>query len=159
MVGMTGHAGLLPPTAELVTAALRDTLRAYVPDLVGVTMLGPGADQLFARVVLELGGTLHVVQPTVGMQYRDGFEDDAARLGYDELYGQASHVEVLEHTESSEQAHMDGGRAVVDRSSVLMAVWDGQPARGFGGTADVVAYARQRGVPVTVIWPEGAIRG
>jgi hypothetical protein len=158
MVGMTGHAGLPPPTAELVTAALRDTLRAYVPNLVGVTMLGPGADQLFARVVLELGGTLHVVQPTTGMQYRDGFDDTTAQRGYDELYGQASHVQVLEHTESTEQAHMDGGRAVVDRADMLVAVWDGQPSRGLGGTADVVAYARQRGVPVEVIWPEGATR-
>jgi hypothetical protein len=159
MVGMTGHQGLPTPTAELVTAALRETLRPDALNLVGVTMLGPGADQLFARVVLELGGTLYVVQPTTGMQYRDGFEDEAARRGYDELYGQASHVEALEHTESTEQAHMDGGQAVVDRSSLLVAVWDGQPSRGLGGTADVVAYARQRGVPVTVIWPEGASRG
>ena len=40
----------------------------------------------------------------------------------------------------------------------LFAVWDGQPARGYGGTADVVAEARARGIPVTVIWPEGATR-
>ena len=158
MVGMTGHQGLPTPTAELVTAALRDTLRPFVPNLVGVTMLGPGADQLFARVVLSLGGILYVVQPTVGMQYRDSFEDEAARRGYDELYSQASHVQVLEHTESTEQAHMDAGQVVVDRSSILVAVWDGQPARGLGGTADVVAYARERSVPVTVIWPEGASR-
>jgi hypothetical protein len=158
MVGMTGHAGLPPPTAELVTAALRETLRADALNLVGVTMLGPGADQLFARVVLSLGGILHVVQPTRGMQYRDGFEDDAARRGYDELYGQASHIEALEHTESTEQAHMEGGQVVVDRSSVLVAVWDGEPSRGLGGTADVVSYARQRGVPVEVIWPKGATR-
>jgi hypothetical protein len=158
MVGMTGHQGLPTPTAELVTAALRDTLRPDALSLVGVTMLGPGADQLFARVVLELGGVLYVVQPTVGMQYRDSFPDAEARRGYDELYGQASYVEALEHTESTEQAHMDAGRVVVDRADVLVAVWDGQPARGLGGTADVVAYARQGGVPVTVIWPKGATR-
>jgi hypothetical protein len=158
MVGMTGHQGLPARTAELVTAALRDTLSSYTLNLVGVTMLGPGADQLFARVVLELGGILYVVQPTVGTQYRDSFPDAEARRGYDELYGQASHVEALEHTESTEQAHMDAGKVVVDRSSLLVAVWDGQPSRGLGGTADVVAYARQRGVPLTVIWPEGAAR-
>jgi hypothetical protein len=158
MVGMTGHQGLPTPTAELVTAALRDVLRPHALNLVGVTMLGPGADQLFARVVLSLGGTLHVVQPTTDTQYRDSFTDPEARRGYDELYGQASHVEALEHTESTEQAHMDAGRVVVDRSSMLVAVWDGQPSRGYGGTADVVAYARQRGVPITVIWPKGATR-
>ena len=47
---------------------------------------------------------------------------------------------------------------MVDTSRVLVAVWDGQSARGLGGTADVVAYARERGKPVTVIWPEGASR-
>ena len=156
MVGMTGHAGLPPHTAEVVTAALRDTLRAYTLNLVGVTMLGPSADQLFARVVLELGGTLYVV--VAAEQYRDSFEDPDAQAGYDELFGQASHVEVLEHVESTEQAHMDAGKVVVDRSSVLVAVWDGQPSRGLGGTADVVAYARERRVPVEVIWPEGASR-
>jgi hypothetical protein len=158
MVGMTGHQGLPTPTAELVTAALRDTLSRYHPQLVGVTMLGPGADQLFARVVLSLGGWLYVVQPTKGRQYRDGFEDPDAQAGYDELYGRASYFEALEHTESTEHAHMEAGKVVVDRSSVLVAVWDGQPSRGLGGTADVVAYARERGVPVTVIWPEGAAR-
>jgi hypothetical protein len=159
MVGMTGHQGLPTPTAELVTAALRDTLSRYHPQLVGVTMLGPGADQLFARVVLELGGWLYVVQPTKGMQYRDGFEDQAAQAGYTELHGQAGYFEALEYTESTERAHMEAGKVVVDRSSVLVAVWDGQPSRGLGGTADVVAYARERGVPVVVVGPEGASRG
>jgi hypothetical protein len=156
MVGMTGHAGLPARTTELVTAALRDTLAGYAPNLVGVSLLGPGADQLFARLVLELGGALYVVVPAA--EYRDGFEDSEAQAGYDELYARASYFEALEHTESTEQAHMDGGQVVVDRSSVLLAVWDGEPSRGLGGTADVVAYARQRGIPVNVIWPEGASR-
>jgi hypothetical protein len=156
MVGMTGHQGLPTPVAELVTAELRDTLSGYTSNLVGVTMLGPGADQLFARLVLELGGALYVVVPAA--EYRDGFEDSEAQAGYDELYARASYFEALEHTESTEQAHMEGGQVVVDRSSVLLAVWDGEPSRGLGGTADVVAYARQRGIPVNVIWPEGASR-
>src|SRR5436190_23113300 len=156
MVGMTGHQGLPPRTAELVAAALRDKLAGYGSGLIGVTMLGPGADQLFARIVLELGGSLYVVVPAT--KYHDGFEDPAARRGYDELFARAGEVERLGHTDSTEQAHMDGGRTVVDRSSLLVAVWDGQPARGFGGTADVVAYARERGIPVEVVWPEGATR-
>jgi hypothetical protein len=122
MVGMTGHQGLPTRTAELVTAALGDTLRGYTPNLVGVTMLGPGADQLFARVVLELGGALYVVQPTTGRQYRDSFGDADAQRGYDELYRRAAYFEALEHTESTEQAHMDAGKIVVDRSTLLVAV-------------------------------------
>ena len=37
-------------------------------------------------------------------------------------------------------------------------VWDGLPARGHGGTAEIVAYARTLGKPVTVIWREGVTR-
>jgi hypothetical protein len=156
MVGMTGHQGLPPHTAELVTAALHKTLARYQPGLVGVTMLGPSADQLFARVVLELGGNLYVVIPA--REYRDGFPEEADRRGYDDLYRHATYTERLPYVESTEEAHMAGGRAVVEASEVLVAVWDGEPARGLGGTADVVAYARERGVPVEVIWPEGASR-
>jgi hypothetical protein len=47
---------------------------------------------------------------------------------------------------------------VVDRSERVVAVWDGKPASGVGGTADVVSYAHQKRVPVVVLWPEGATR-
>lgn len=33
-----------------------------------------------------------------------------------------------------------------------------QAARAYGGTADVVAEARKRGIPITIMWPEGAVR-
>jgi hypothetical protein len=158
MIGFSGHQGLSPATTDLVAAELRARLEPLAgQELVGVTMLGPGADQLFARIVLELGGHLYVVVPA--KRYRDGFGDPEARREYDRLYPTASYFEALEYVESTEDAHMAGGRVVVDRSARLLAVWDGQPARGHGGTADVVAYARERGVPVEVIWPEGATRG
>ncbi|MGW1005456.1 hypothetical protein [Streptomyces sp. NPDC002520] len=49
----------------------------------------------------------------------------------------------------------DGPDAVADE---LVAVWDGKPAWGHGGTADVVAYAERTGVRVRVLWPEDASR-
>jgi hypothetical protein len=100
---------------------------------------------LFARTVLDLGGTLEVVVPAE--YYRDELDPDEQH-GYDELLAKAKHVERLPFVESTEQAHLAAGQAVVDRSERLVAVWDGKPARGIGGTADVVSYARQKGVPV-----------
>jgi hypothetical protein len=108
------------------------------------------------RRVLDVGGLLYVVIPAA--RYRDGFEDEDAKRGYDELMDRATYAEPLDHVESTEEAQMAGGRAVVDHSDLLVAVWDGKPARGHRGTADVVAYARGRGVPVEVVWPEGASR-
>ena len=51
---------------------------------------------------------------------------------------------------------MEASNAMLSRADRLFAVWDGKPARGYGGTADVVDEARKRGIPVTIIWPEGA---
>jgi hypothetical protein len=38
-------------------------------------------------------------------------------------------------------------------------IFDGTPSQGVGGTADVVAFAGERGVPTTVVWPPSARRG
>jgi hypothetical protein len=155
-IGITGHRGLPPRTKELIAAALRKELESHAgAELVGVSCLAGGPDQLFARTVLDLGGTLEIVVPAE--QYRDGLDPDE-RHGYDELLAKAKHVERLPFVESTEQAHLAAGQTVVDHSERLVAVWDGKPARGIGGTADVVTYARQRGVPVVVLWPEGATR-
>lgn len=54
---------------------------------------------------------------------------------------------------------MAASEFMVEQADELFAVWDGRPARGYGGTADVVAYAHQCGTPVRVIWPDGAQRG
>ena len=59
---------------------------------------------------------------------------------------------------SDSQAHMDASLRMITAADELFAVWDGQPARGYGGTADIVAAARDRNLPTTIIWPEGATR-
>ena len=159
LIGFTGHQGLPPATVELVQGELRSKLtREAQRDemLVGVTTLAPAADQLFARVMLEVGGFLYVVVPA--RLYRSQFEDEDAKEEYDRLYAQAIWCPELDYGPSTMRAHMEGRREVVHCSNMLLAVWDGQPARGHGGTADVVEYARRRGVPVEVIWPEGATR-
>jgi hypothetical protein len=155
-IGITGHRGLPPHTQELIAAALRKELGPDAgAELVGVSCLAGGPDQLFARTVLDLCGMIEVVVPAE--HYRDGLDPDE-RHGYDELFAKAKHVERLPFVESTEQAHLAAGQAVVDRIDRLVAVWDGKPARGVGGTADIVSYARQKGVPVAVLWPQGAAR-
>ena len=155
-LGITGHQKLPTHTARLVDQALRELLERYQSStLVGVSCLCEGADQLFAQAILDRGGTLEVVVPAE--EYRDNL-DPASHAPYDALIAQAQDVQTLPFKESTEQAHLAGGQTVVDRADLLVAVWDGKPARGHGGTADVVAYARTRGIPIEVIWPPGASR-
>ena len=155
-IAITGHRELPAETERLVDQAIRQQLAAYTGrDLVGVTNLADGADQLFARAVLDAGGQLDVIVPAA--RYRDGLPE-SAHAAYDALLSRASNVHRLDRIESTEEAHMEASTAMLDRAERLFAVWDGKPARGYGGTADVVAEARNRGIPVTVIWPEGASR-
>jgi hypothetical protein len=155
-IAVSGHRGFSPEVTNLVDKAVRAELERYRDgDLVGLSCLADGADQIFAHAVLDLGGKLDVFVPA--RQYREGLPDEA-KPGYDDLLRQAASILRLDHEESTSQSHMDASIAMVDAADRLLAVWDGQPARAFGGTADVVTYARNRGIPITVIWPDGAYR-
>jgi len=44
------------------------------------------------------------------------------------------------------------GQYVVDHCDVLIAVWDGQPSRGRGGTAEIVQYALEQNRPIIRVW-------
>ena len=63
-VGISGHRGLPPTTLALVDRALHDRIECWTgSDLIGVSMLADGPDQLFAQVILDRGGRLEVVVP------------------------------------------------------------------------------------------------
>jgi hypothetical protein len=155
-LAITGHRGLSAGTAELVSAALRTEIDKHAStDLIGLSCIADGADTLFAEAILERGATLHVVVPAE--KYRDGLPTDHHPI-YDALIGQATEVITLDHLESNPTAHMDASRRMIAEADELLAVWDGQPPRGRGGTADVVKAAQDHGLPVTVVWPPGSQR-
>jgi hypothetical protein len=57
-IGISGHRGLPGQTQKLVDAALREVLMPHAgPDLIGISCLAGGPDQLLARAVLELGAS------------------------------------------------------------------------------------------------------
>lgn len=156
-VGFTGHQRLSRPTRRAVAAAIATLLADHAEgDLVGITSLAEGADQAFAFTVFAAGGRLHIVIPSAG--YEQSFTDERARDSYTALLGLASSRTALPFTEPSEEAYLAAGHAVVDDCDMLIAVWDGNPAVGKGGTSDIVDYANERGVELQVVWPRGAQR-
>jgi hypothetical protein len=155
-VGVTGHRDLGGPTRRLVTAAVAAELAAHGP-LHGVSALAEGADQIFAEQVLDARGALTAVIPSAG--YAAAFETTAGAERYRRLRARATELVELPFPRPSTEAYWAAGRAVVCRCDLLLAVWDGGPSGGLGGTADVVAFARERGVRTTVVWPAGARRG
>jgi hypothetical protein len=156
LVGITGHQNLSDRCAELVRAEIDGILARLQTPFVGLTSLAAGADQIFADAVLSAGGQLSVVVPSNDIE--STFEDPYARARYQILVERAIETTQLPFADPGEEAYWVAGQAVVDRCMLLIAVWDGEPAGGLGGTADVVRYARERGTEVHVIWPEGCTR-
>jgi hypothetical protein len=155
-IAISGHRGFSADVETLVDNAMRAELTRHVTnDVVGLSCLADGADQIFARAVLDVGGKLEVFVPAA--RYRDALPESAHR-GYDELISRAIAVHRLNHVESTAESHMEASIEMLTSADLLFAVWDGLPARSFGGTADVVGHARKIGVPVVVIWPDGAKR-
>jgi len=129
---------------------MRRELAALKPPVRGITSLAVGADQLFARLVLEKAGRIYVVLPFTGIE--SSFPASGVEL-FRKLLASADRVEVLHVEGSAEDAYLAAGQRVVDLSDIVVAVWDGRPAKGKGGTADVVAYARRQSVPLIHLDP------
>jgi len=121
-----------------------------------VTCLARGADQVFARIVLDIGGSIEVVLPAADYRDRKVKPDNAA--DFDDLIGKAAAVHTMPFSASNREAYMAASEHVLGGVDAMVAVWDGGPSGGHGGTADVVDAARARGLAVTVVWPEGASR-
>jgi hypothetical protein len=152
-VAVTGHRDLDGRTAAMVDAEIRGLLGEPPRDLVGVSCLAAGADQIFARAVLDLGGRLEVIVPAAG--YAAALEP-WAKQGFEELVRRASRVWTLPHSRPGPGSYLDAGLTMLDRVDSLVAVWDGHAARGRGGTAEIVEHARRRRMAVHVVWPQGA---
>jgi hypothetical protein len=156
-LAISGHRELPAETERIVEDALGSQIdNRTAGTLVGISCLADGADAIFAKSILKAGGSLEVIVPAE--KYRDDLPADH-HATYDALMAQAANVTRLDHVESDSDAHMEASMVMLDRADELLAVWDGQPARGYGGTADIVEVARQRGMPVTIVWPAGSERG
>ena len=153
-IAISGHRGLPAAVQALVDQAIRAAL-AGQQEVTGLSCLADGPDQIFARAVLDHGGQIEAVIPAA--LYRDGLPAEA-HAEYDRLLARAIAVHRLPFTQSTSEAHMAASELMIQHSDQLWAVWDGQPARGYGGTADVVTAAHASGLPVQVIWPHGAHR-
>lgn len=106
---------------------------------------------------------LDVVLPLKKEDYKNTFKTEDSKSEFEELFNKARRPITLkqqslngEVNSSSiknvrRQAYKDVGTYVVDNCDVLIALWDGKPASGKGGTAEIIDYARKRGRPIIII--------
>lgn len=147
-LGVTGHRTLHDPDA--VGALVDDLLDGLGSTGTVVSSLAEGADRLVAeRALARPGWSLAVVLPFEPLEYGDDFATVSSRNEFDDLLAEAAEVEEVPAQPTRVEAYLAAGRRVLVSCDVLVAVWDGQPARG--GTAEIVAEARAVGRPLAWI--------
>jgi hypothetical protein len=161
-VGITGHRNLgddpavkwsVQSRCVLLLDRLRELAKSEGKSIRAMSSLAIGADQFFAMSAIGLGIPLVAVIPFA--EYAADFSEEE-RPQFETLLGKCCEVNRLTRKRRSNQAYLEAGHRVVDESDYLIAVWNGKPAAGKGGTADVVAYAEKKKRPILVINPFGS---
>jgi hypothetical protein len=176
-VGLTGHrpgsqlpsdaANRVRPQVDEVlkhlVALLREihqrSSRFYAPDAPLVSVIGSlaeGADRVGAVAALDLGLDLQTVLPFPRDKFEADFATPDSRREFRDLLARASAVFEIDD-DIDDPARISGyvvaGEQILASSDLLLAIWDGEPAKGRGGTADVVFTAERAGMPCIWISP------
>jgi hypothetical protein len=151
-VGFSGHRAVGDPAAVARTlASILESLRRELSgEWIALSSVADGSDQLFAREALHQGHAWQAVLPLPPAEFSRDFSTDGWGQ-VEALLARAEHVRVVAESGNREDSYLDCGMETVDGSDVLVALWDGEPARGKGGTAEVIDYARRLNKPVVII--------
>jgi hypothetical protein len=130
--------------------------------------LAEGADRVVALAVLDFpGARLDVVLPLALEDYLEDFATEESKEQFRDLLARCRKPVTLrarrlrddrhdpgDQAELRRQAYRQMGQYVVDHCDVLIAVWDGQPSRGRGGTAETIQYALDQDRPILRVWKD-----
>ncbi|MEY2882182.1 MAG: hypothetical protein RLZZ15_4562 [Verrucomicrobiota bacterium] len=161
VVGFVGHrlgideARLAPlVTAEL--RRLRDAVAAAGGELHFYASVADGADLLALDAAAALGLAQHVVLPMPEEDFLRPFHSPTGRARAKARL-EAIRAEPGRHTWrvaatslAVPAAYFEADVGIVEACDVLLAVWDGKPEGGLGGTAQLVALARAQRRPI--VW-------
>ncbi len=154
VVGVSGHRDLAPEGVAVLREAVKSfvqEIRGHLPhtDLQILTGMARGADLLVAQVALELGLHVEAVLPMSLSQYAADFDPQSLAVLHELLHH--PNVRCQELAPPVMPAHAGAMPAtlrdalysnltetLIRRSSLLLAIWDGQQSHLAGGTADTV---------------------
>ncbi|MDZ7632105.1 MAG: hypothetical protein U5K74_12375 [Gemmatimonadaceae bacterium] len=171
-VGVTGHRaerlahadrGALHRSTEALLRHTRDEVLSACHDgpctLQLLSSLAEGSDRLVAEVALRLGYELVCPLPLPPADFEQDFATAESRAQFQSLLARSAHVFVVSDQSAAHgggdtsrvAAYERAGRFITDESRLLIAIWDGEDARGRGGTGQVVDEAVVLGLPVAWI--------
>ena len=166
VIGITGHRDIREQDREALKGAIKKILidlENQYPStpLVLLSALAEGADRLAADVALskDIKGELFVPLPMPQAAYEQDFERDSLDK-FRNLLSQAKCSFALPFVGKNNEASISGknpqrdlqyesvGKYIVEKSQILIALWDGVDTGLVGGTAAVVRFQKE-GLPPT----------
>ena len=172
-VGVTAHINLPSADTENLTAAIGEVLDTIAATLAGalrtpagqrlykgnapllrlISPLAAGGDRLVAKAALDRNWRLAAPLPFPQAEYERDFPKsiDEFRTLLSAAQATGEVVEIDGTRTNANQAYEEVGRFVLRHADVIVAIWDGEPPNGQGGTAQIVAEARALGIPVVHI--------
>lgn len=158
MAGGHREEGLHSATRELLERKIGQTLDLIARRSQGtprlIVSLAEGADRLIMAGALARVWPVTAVLPFARDEFACDFESTASQQEYQGMLHRAERVIALPGvrgaTAGDGAAYAAANQVMLDQADLVLSVWDGKPARGPGGTAEVVAQAQARGLPV--IW-------
>jgi hypothetical protein len=147
--GITGHQNLSVAESDWLKEELEIEIKQIKIEE-AYSCLAIGADQLFANVILA--NKIPLVAITPCKKYEQTFDEKNIEL-YKSLVKQAVNKIQLDFESPSEEAFYEAGKTVVNKSDVVFAFWNNLPAKGLGGTADIVEYAKSKSKKIILLNP------
>lgn len=156
-IGVTGHRTLpdeqiIHESVKRVLTRLDEILISTPHAFIVVSPIAEGADRLVARDIINWPvpekkneSKLEVVLPMPEEDYLQDFKTQESQEEFKSLLRLAITTQILEKKASRSDTYNRAGQFVVQNCDVLIAIWDGNSAKGVGGTTDIVEYARKAG--------------
>lgn len=121
-----------------------------------VSALAEGADRLAVEAALKLGYVLDVPLPFTQEIYEADFDTPDSRMAFRDLIGKARGILTLPGKEDAKPAAYESAAlTVLAQADILLAIWDGGPSAGLGGTTDILSKAARSGLPIIHIDANG----
>ena len=170
-VGVSGHRpnrlqqadlALLRAQISRALGAVQDaTMRCAVAHTVPLpavcrvlSPLAEGADRLVAAAALQLGFALAAPLPFSQPQYEADFSAPGSLGEFRRLLAASDAVFELPDVDSPQPralGYRAAGELILRQCDLLVAIWDGAPAAGIGGTPEMIDRALDARLPVLVI--------
>ncbi|MCD6577286.1 MAG: hypothetical protein J7K66_04645 [Anaerolineaceae bacterium] len=161
-LGVSGHRFLddLPALINSIQKVLDNfNIRHKNSEFQIISPLAVGADQLVTECVLEHpAASLTVLLPMPLKDYLEEFSESEKTM-FMRFYNKREKLIQLPYYEKKDEAYLKMGKFLLNSIDYLIVLWNGKPARGNGGTAQIVKLARQRHLPMAWIRAHNAVPG